>query len=168
MATYEKTSVYLSDSQIKKLQSSLKKGESITLRINKAKPPNHDIYLTKTQIGQLRKGKDITLSKTQLKKNGGFLPFLAPILATIATGALSGAAGWGTKKILDKATGSGVLQNWEGGNIVKQLVNHPVFLEGLLKLVQEFIPKTGGCKQKKDGKGVLQNWELAMRPSRRT
>lgn len=123
MSNYVKTKVHLSDHQINKLKTAHKKKEEVTLQINTSKAPNHDLYLTQTQIEQLKKGKRIKISKTQLEKNGGFLPFLIPILTTLATGALSGAAGWGAKKIMDKVSGSGckgkkkkgkgVLQNWE-------------------------------------------------------
>lgn len=82
--------------------------------------------MLKTLLGQLGKGKRITLSKTQLKKFGGFLPFLIPLLTTLATGALRGAP----KK-------SGVLQNWERRDIIPQLLNHPAFLYGLRKLLLE-------------------------------
>jgi len=123
MSNYVETKVYLSDHQVGKLKTAVKKNEEVSLQIDTTKRPNQSLYLTKTQIEQLKKGKRITLSKTQLKKNGGILPFLVPILTALATGTLSGAAGWGVKKALDKATGSGcnkkktygkgVLQNWE-------------------------------------------------------
>ena len=119
MSNYVKAKVYLSDSQKSKLKLALRNQDNLTLQIDKTKAPNHEMYLTKTQINQINNGKRITVSKTQLKKNGGFLPFLIPIL----TGLLSGTAGWGAKKLLDKVTGSGcpkkkkngkgVLQNWE-------------------------------------------------------
>lgn len=80
----------------------------VSLQINTIEFPT-TIYLTKIQLGKLGKGKRITLCKTQLKKNGGFSPFLIPFLTTLATGALSSAAGWRAKKILDKTTES-VLQ----------------------------------------------------------
>ena len=120
-----KKKVYLSESQKSKLKMALRKQDNLTLRINPYAPPNHEMYLTPTQIIRIHKGKQITVSKTQLKKNGGILPFLIPLLAALGTGVASGAAGWGTKKILDKIAGTGyckrrkkkrgkgVLQNWE-------------------------------------------------------
>lgn len=122
MSNYIKTRVYLSESQQGKLRSAVKNGDEISLQIDKTKQPNHDIYLTSTQIKHIREGKRIKISKTQLKKNAGFLPFLIPALGALATGALSGTAGYGVKKLLDKITGSGakkkrhgkgVFQNWE-------------------------------------------------------
>lgn len=130
MSSYIKTKVHLSDHQIAKLRSAYQKGEEVSLQIDKTKAPNYDIHLTPTQINQIGKGKRITISKTQLKKTGGFLPFLAPFIPALiagakalALGAASGAAGWGAKKALDKMSGSGcvkkkalgkgVYQNWE-------------------------------------------------------
>ena len=46
-----------------------------------------------------------------MEKRGGFLPFLLPALAAIGTGALSGVAGWRTKKLLDKITGGAIKGN---------------------------------------------------------
>ncbi|GFX21312.1 uncharacterized protein TNCV_2252591 [Trichonephila clavipes] len=99
---------------IAKLKSAYRKGEEVSLQIDKTKTPNYDMHLTPTQITQIGKGKRITISKTQLKKTGGFLPFLAPFLPALiagakalALGAASGAAGWGAKKALDKISGSG-------------------------------------------------------------
>lgn len=111
MSNYIKSKIYLSEGQISKFKSALKNDKDVTLQIDLTKSPNYDIYLTKTQIDKITKGKRITLSKTQLKKNGGFLPFLIPILASLATGALSGTAAWGAKKALDKISGSGFKKN---------------------------------------------------------
>ncbi|GBN77988.1 hypothetical protein AVEN_7240-1 [Araneus ventricosus] len=129
MSNYVKTKIHLSDHQIAKLKSAHKKGEEVSLQIDKTKAPNYDMYLTPTQLTQIGKGKRITISKTQLKKTGGFLPFLAPFIPALiagakalALGAASGAAGWGAKKALDKISGS-------------------------------------GCEKKPLGKGVYQNWE---------
>ncbi|GFY45594.1 uncharacterized protein TNIN_106291 [Trichonephila inaurata madagascariensis] len=91
------------------LKSACRKGEEVSLQIDKTKTTNHDMYLT--QIG---KGKRITISKTQLKKTAGFLPFLAPLISALIAGtkalvlgAASGAAGWGAKKALVTISGSG-------------------------------------------------------------
>lgn len=107
MSNYILKKVYLSEGQKNKLKSAYKKDEEISLQIDKTKTSNHDMYLTKTQIKQIENGKRINISKTQLKKNGGFLPFLLPILAALGTGALSGTAAWGANKILNKVTGAG-------------------------------------------------------------
>ena len=111
--------VYLSDGQQNKLKSAFQKGEKVSLQIDKTKAPNFKMRLTETQINQIKNNKRITVSKTQL---GGVLPFLIPLLGALATGVASGAAGWGTKKALDKISGSrctckkkgqGIYQNWQ-------------------------------------------------------
>ena len=43
-----------------------------------------------------------------MEKHGGIFPFVTPALAALATGALSGAAGWGTSKLLNKVTGGAI------------------------------------------------------------
>lgn len=90
-----------------------------------------DVMLTPTQVSRMckaihaRKGIVLNLSKAQITKmaqmvKGGFLPFLAGLLpaitaalptigTTLGLGALSGAAGFGAQKLLEKATGSGLL-----------------------------------------------------------
>lgn len=113
--SYIKKKVYLSEGQIDKLNSALRKNEEITLQIDKSKSPNYDIYLTKTQINQINQGKRITISKTSLKKNGGFLPFIIPILTSLGLGAVSGVGAYGAKKALDKITGSGCKKKKKNG-----------------------------------------------------
>ncbi|GFY22239.1 uncharacterized protein TNCV_3298821 [Trichonephila clavipes] len=76
-----------SRNQIAKLKSAYRKGEEVSLQIDKTKTPNYDMSLTPTQITQIGKGKLITISKTQLKKTGGFLPFLTPFLPALIAGA---------------------------------------------------------------------------------
>ena len=67
MGGYIKTPVSLTESQLKKLKS----GHPVTLRINPSKQPNHELYLTQTQVNSLNKAKsngvskDIKLSKSQ-------------------------------------------------------------------------------------------------------
>ena len=125
--SYIRKRVYLSDAQKSKLKTALLNQQNVTLRINRYATPNYEMFLTPTQIVRIGNDKQISVSKNQLIKNGGFLPFLLPLLAALGTGVASGAAGWGTKKILDKVAGSGcpacrkkkkkrgkgVLQNWE-------------------------------------------------------
>ena len=128
MTDYKETSVHLGDSQIAKLKKSYKDKEPTKLRLNSKQSPNFQLLLTPTQINQLSKGKDITISKTQINKQpsqlGGFLPFLIPAaLKALAVGALSGAASLGTQKLLKGKgctcskkiikKGKGVIQNWE-------------------------------------------------------
>ena len=92
-------------------------GATITLKPAQMSSGQHKLSLTKTQLTHFNKAKSASKG-TQLKfskaaisdmsKSGGIFPFLIPAIAALATGALSGAAGWGTKKVLDKVTGGAV------------------------------------------------------------
>ena len=129
MSNYIKTKIHLSDHQIAKLKSAYQKGVEVSLQIDKTKASNYDIYLTPTQINQIGKGKRITITKTQLKKTGGFLPFLIPALIAgakaLALGAASGAAGYGAKKALEKISGSGCVKKRSNGKGVYQNWEYP-------------------------------------------
>jgi len=127
--SYQKVGVYLSEGQQNKLKNAYKNGEEVSLQIKKEMPANYTMNLTKTQIKHINDNKRITISKTQLKQNGGILPFLIPLLGALATGVASGAAGWGTKKALDKISGSGSKK------------------------------KISGTQQNLEGKGTRLNWE---------
>lgn len=93
---YVRHNVYLTENQIKKIRSSAKKNEAVSVRIDPTIRANNHLYLTERQINSLKNGKvkDITLSKTQLKKNGGFIFSIPAILAGIgaAAGVASSAA----------------------------------------------------------------------------
>ena len=118
----EAVKIYLSENQQDKIKNAFKNGQEVTLQI-KHQPPNYTLKLTKTQINRINNGKRITLSVNQVKQHGGFLPFLMPLLGALATGVASGAAGWGTRKALNKISGSGcqckkktgkgMYQNWQ-------------------------------------------------------
>ena len=90
--------VRLSDCQKKNLYDAINKKNSLTLRIS-SENKNGDvpILLTKNQYNKLqtkKTGVDLKLSARQIqanKKEGGFLPFLLPIIA--ALGGLGGIAG---------------------------------------------------------------------------
>lgn len=114
---YVKTKVYLSDNQIGKIKSAFKNNQEVTLQINKSKPPNYDLHLTNTQLNQIEKGKRIKLSKTQLEKTGGFLPFLIPLLTSLGLGAVGSLGSFGTKKILEKISGSGLKKKPRGKGV---------------------------------------------------
>jgi len=114
--SYSVVSVTLTSGQIKKLQSNSAKecGVSITLKPTQMSGGSNKISLTKTQLKHFNdamknnKGTQIDFSKAAIAnmvKNGGIFPFIIPALAALATGALSGAAGFGVKKVLDKVTG---------------------------------------------------------------
>lgn len=149
MSNYIKKRIHLSDNQISKLKLAYKNSKEISLQIDKNKPPNYDMYLTQTQIKHIANGKRIKISMTQLKKNGGFLPFLIPILIAgakaLAIGATSGAAGWVAKKGLDKISGSGKPKKKKNGS------GYPPGLT---------LDDIANYKKKKSrGKGVYQPWE---------
>jgi hypothetical protein len=163
MSNYIKTRVYLSEGQVNKIKAAFKKKEEVSLQIDRSKSPNHDLHLTKTQKEQILKGKRITLSKTQLEKTGGFLPFLAPLLGLLATGAATGAASWGTQKLLNKATGSGCDETGGFLHLIHLITKAAPLIAALNDIAVYNTKKaTGsGCSKKKKshGKGVLQNWE---------
>ena len=72
----------------------------MTLRIDKSKTPNCDIYLIKTQIKQIGNGKRNTISKARLKKKRGFLPFLIPLLILVGLEATTGVGAWQCKTVI--------------------------------------------------------------------
>lgn len=94
--TYFKKSLYLTDSQLKKISAAANADRSVSIRVDPTIRGTHDLYLTQTQINKLSDGKkhDLVLSKTQLGKNGGFVITIPLLLAGLsAAAAISGAAG---------------------------------------------------------------------------
>ena len=87
--SYIRHTVHLSESQLSKLRSASEKKEPVTISIDPIVRGNFQLYLTKTQIEKLKKGKPvhIKLSKSQLIKNGGFLFTIPAILAGLGTAA---------------------------------------------------------------------------------
>ncbi|GBN48632.1 hypothetical protein AVEN_140030-1 [Araneus ventricosus] len=96
---YEKLEPFLNIPKILEILENNKFGAGIPSYSNIKKSSNK-------QFGGLFKVLDI-FKKEQPKLFGGFLPFLIPILTSLGLGTASGAAGWLTKKALDKMTGSG-------------------------------------------------------------
>ena len=101
---YKKTPVSLIEFQLKKLKS----GHPVTLRIDRLKSPNSELYLTQTLVNNLNKAKpngvskDLKLSKSQLK-HGGFIITVLTLLAYIgAAASMAGAAEGITTAVLDK------------------------------------------------------------------
>ena len=82
----------------------------------------YPIGLTKMQHNRIQKayqvgkGLRMTFKNTHVRKmvKGGFLPFLIPILAGLASGALSAAGAWGTNKLLNKIEGHGMPNGTSG------------------------------------------------------
>ena len=99
---YKKRSLYLTTNQLAKIRAANGANRAVTIRVestplrDSSKRVKVDMYLTDTQIKKIRSGKpvDITLSKTQLKKNGGFVFSIPAILAGLgaAAGMASSAA----------------------------------------------------------------------------
>jgi len=97
-SAYLKKKVYLSSSQIEKLNNAILSKSSVTLRINPKLKGNKEILITPTQA---RKFSDrdifhLTLSKSQINsmiKHGGFIFSLPTLLAgATALGSLAGSA----------------------------------------------------------------------------
>ena len=117
--SYNHVNVSLTPGKIKTLGSkgAMQIGATIMLKSANMSAGPHNLALTKTQLSHFNKaraagkGTRIKFSKDAISnmiKSGGILPFLIPAITALATGALSGAAGWGTRKILDKATGGAI------------------------------------------------------------
>ena len=116
---YTYVTVALSSTQIKKLKSKSAKenGTSITLKPAQMNTGTHKLSLTESQkkrydnAKRANKGVNIKFSKgavNDMEKHGGFFPLLIPALTALATGVLSSAAGFGTKKLLEKVTGGAI------------------------------------------------------------
>jgi hypothetical protein len=133
--SYLRYNVNLSDNQKKKLANAIKNGKEVAIRLSydELTGPN-PILITSQQQTKInkaklqKKGAELKFSKTQLSKQGGFLPFLAaaiPALIAAGKAAALGAAGAagaasvrgivdavqkgkGLKVLSKKATGRGV------------------------------------------------------------
>ena len=125
MTTYHPYGVKLSEGQRKKLTKAYRENSAITIRLSSDELQGNDqLMLTKTQIARLMKakrmgkGSDIKISKTQIRKvvvEGGslwssilsmgtkLLPYattaISKAVPALATGALSGLADLGVKRI---------------------------------------------------------------------
>lgn len=135
--------VDLSDGQQKTLAAALKKKAATTIKLDK----NHlvgeyPLMLTQRQLGQIAKAREtgkglmLNLSAKQIGKmhqmvSGGFLPALLPLLGmlgpAVATGALSGLAGWGVNKAINAIEGKGAANppKTANGQLKKKPVNRP-------------------------------------------
>jgi len=93
-SSYIGVKFHLTKSQEDKIKTAYLEGKGVTLKLNKNKiSANSDtiLYLTKTQYQKLQDGNDhnITISNSRLRGShtGGFLPFLIPLLAGLASAA---------------------------------------------------------------------------------
>ena len=135
MTTYHPYGVKLSEGQRKKLTKAYRENSAITIRLSSDELQGNDqLMLTKTQIARLMKakrmgkGSDIKISKTQIRKavvEGGslwssllslgtkLLPYattaVSKAVPALATGALSGLADLGVKKIFGEGQVGGFL-----------------------------------------------------------
>lgn len=103
--TYFKKSLYLTDGQLKKISAAAHNDRSVTIRVDPTIRGTHELYLTQRQLDKLSDNDthDLTLSKTQLSKNGGFVITIPTLLAGLsAAAAISGAAGGIAKTVNQK------------------------------------------------------------------
>jgi len=115
--SYIRYGVSLSESQKKKLASAIKTGKEVTIRLSydELTGPN-PILVTSQQQEKInkaklqKKGVELKFSKTQLSKQGGFLPFLAAAIPALiaagkaaALGAATAAGASAMKGIVDAA-----------------------------------------------------------------
>ena len=131
---YTNVKVGISDTQKRKLKKALSDGTQLSLRLSHADLAGEDlIAVTQSQLNNLKQAKEtgkgvtIKLSKTQVAHNmkvrGGFLPLLASlasqavsfltgtVLPASGVGALSGLASTGVQKIM----GNGLFLKKGGG-----------------------------------------------------
>jgi hypothetical protein len=115
--SYLRYSVSLSDSQKKKLASAIKSGKGVAIRLSYNElTGSNPILVTLQQQEKInkaklqKKGVELKFSKTQLSKQGGFLPFLAAAIPALvaagkaaALGAASAAGASAVKGIVDAA-----------------------------------------------------------------
>ena len=101
--SYVRHGVTMSEDQKKKLVNAIKHNKEVAIRLgyNELTGPN-PILITPQQLAKInkaklqKKGVQLKFSKTQLSKQGGFLPFLAaaiPALIAAGKAAALGAAG---------------------------------------------------------------------------
>ena len=137
--SYLRYNVSLSESQKKKLASAIKAGKGVTIRLSYNElTGSNPILVTSQQQAKInkaklqKKGVQLKFSKTQLSKQGGFLPFLAaaiPALVAAGKAAALGAAGAagaaGLKGIVD------AVQNGKGLKVLpKKSTGRGLFLPG--------------------------------------
>jgi hypothetical protein len=115
--SYLRYSVSLSDSQKNKLASAVKNGREVAIRLSYDELTGlNPILVTHQQLAKInkaklqKKGVELKFSKTQLSKQGGFLPFLAAAIPALvaagkaaALGAVGAAGASAVKGIVDAA-----------------------------------------------------------------
>ncbi len=157
--SYVRHSVHLTEGQLSKLRSAAKNKEAVSIQINPQQQANHHLYLTRSQIARLKKGPSrITLSKSQLVRNGGFVVTIPMItaalagLASVAGTASTVATAVNKKKALDKQ--------------LKQEAEHHRRLEAIKAKTGSGCGKKRGKKRGKKGKGVPKRGRGAAKKGR--
>ncbi len=137
---YIQRKLRLSDGQVRKLARAAGKGEGLKLRLSAAQlaPGAGGIPVSLTTMqdksvsaANSGKGVNLVFSPAQIasmKREGGFLGALLPLLARIAPallkplgiGALTGAAGFGAQGLLRKMTGQGLRLGPSSGRGLKK------------------------------------------------
>ena len=171
MAQLYEIKVKLSDNQKKNLSNAYHKRETIVLRLSKGSLSGNDtLYVPQNTVKrleknrQLKKGMDIKLAKTNIRKKvGGSLltsilslgRAFAPTLAkTIGLSALAGAASEGASQIVKKISGKGVQT---GGFIIPQ--------NKISQLIPYKVHMT--TKQKKDMlNAILTGGSIKIKPTK--
>ena len=138
---YVQRKLRLSDGQVRNLARAAGKGEGLKLHLSAAQltagaggiPVSLTAKQDKSRVSAVSAGKGVNLefSPTQIasmKREGGFLGALLPLLARIAPallkplgiGALTGAAGFGAQGLLRKVTGQGLRLGPSSGRGLKK------------------------------------------------
>ena len=137
---YLRHMVHLTKHQLEKIRAAARKREAVSVLIDPRIRGNVHLYLTETQINRLNKGSPVrvTLSRTQLEKNGGFIITIPTLLAGIgaAAGIASAAA----------TTAKAVLQKKHDTKVEKETQRHNHVVEDFLKKQGKgaFLPKRQG------------------------
>lgn len=92
MNKYKPFPLVLTDAEINRMKGAARSGSSVTLSLGKHRQlvnGPHSVLLTNGEMKRLSDGltHKVTLPHSRLKKHGGFLPFLIPILAGLASAA---------------------------------------------------------------------------------
>lgn len=92
MTKYNTFPLVLTEAEINRIKEAVKSGNSVNLNLAKHRHrvnSPHSVLLTNSELLNLSDGftHKVTLPHSRLTKHGGFLPFLIPILAGLASAA---------------------------------------------------------------------------------
>lgn len=138
---YVKTRVHLSEGQLSKLRLAAKKNTSVHVDIDPKLVSNFDLYLTSRQVNKFNKGKPfrLTLSGSQLSRNGGFIFSIPALIAGIAS--LAGAASGIAKAVNEKKHQNAVEE---------EMKRHNTSVENLLKAKDATTSGSGAFLMKRE------------------